>query len=164
MPACKLVSIETRPLTLCAARKIRHCALSMRPFRNIDDIAGEIEVRTDYLQARYAQFSRKITRAIGYRDMPLVLRAALVYQIESIGLVREAWRVLAILEIHVRRVIAFHYPIEHTHRVGVTKNFDPTSSTRPSSRTISGRRIDRRREKTPVSHRRRRFAVANNCS
>lgn len=41
--------------------------------------------------------------------------APLVYQIESMGLVREAWRVLVILEIHVRRVIAFHYPVDSIH-------------------------------------------------
>lgn len=85
---------------------------------------------TPHPQARYAQFSRKITHVIGYRDMPLVLRAACLsnrkYRVSPRGLAG----VSLPPEIHVSRVITFHYPVERTHRAGIdvtiTKNFDPT--------------------------------------
>lgn len=168
MPACKLVSL-LKPVNFSRERS------SIARFRygrihNVDDIAGKGWSRSDRLprtsRARYAQFSRKITRAIGYRDMPLVLRAACLsnrnYRVSS----RSLAGVSHPLEIHVRRVITFHYPVEHTHRAGInvqTKNFDPIPRW-PSSRMIFGRRIDRRKEKMTVSHRRRRFAVVNNFS
>jgi len=162
MPACKLIFIETRQFS----GKDQVLRFPM-PFHNVDDIAEKGWSRSNRLRCTSRRDTLNFHVRLHAWSVTATCRwfcAPLVYQIESIGLVREAWRVLVILKIHVRHVIAFHYPIEHTYRAVstlLTKNFDPTW---PLFRTIFGRRIDQRQKKTPVSHRRRRFAVVNNCS
>lgn len=136
-----------------ARRKIRHCALSMRPFHNVDDIAGKgwsrsgrllLTSRRDTLNFHVRLHARSVTATCRWFCTPLV------YQIESIGLVWRAWRVLAILEIHVRRVIAFHYPVEvyipRRHR-RCSRKISILHFSDPCLATIFGRRIDRRKER-----------------
>jgi len=129
-----------------------------------------IEVRPiiPYLQARYAQFSRKITRAIGYRDMPLVLRAACLsnrkYRVSS--------RSLASVS-HLRDPCQarYYFPLSHlpytprrcrcySRKISILHFDDDLCLARSSEEGT----IARRKKKMTVSHRRRRFAVINNCS
>lgn len=88
-------------------------------FSYVDDIARKGWLRTDRLLNASRQDTLNFQVKLHARSV-IATRgwfcAPLVYQIESIELDGEAWRVLSILEIRVRLcLIAFHYPAKYMH-------------------------------------------------
>lgn len=164
------LSIKTHPSTLRAAKDqalrafdTAVSATSMISQEKVDRGPTDYPVPPgrDTLNFHVRLHARSVTATCRWFCTPLV------YQIETIGWVREAWRVLAILSRSMSGALLLSIIPSSIHTAPASmyrRKISILHLDDPRLAWILGRRIDRREEKTTVSHRRRRFAVVNNFS